>query len=89
MVAVVLVAKSCPTFWDLMDCRMLGSSVCEISPARILEWLPFPSPGSRRNPGIEPVSPALAGGSFTAEPPGKHECCNIIPLNLSGSLMVD
>ena len=23
------------------------------------------------NPGIEPTSPALAGGFFTAEPPGK------------------
>ena len=35
------------------------------------KWLPFPSPGDRPNPGIEPASPALAGGFFTAEPPGK------------------
>ena len=33
--------------------------------------LPFPSPGDLSDPGIEPVSPALAGGFFTAEPPGK------------------
>ena len=33
--------------------------------------LPFPSPGDLPNPGIEPVSPALAGGFFTTEPPGK------------------
>ena len=36
--------------------------------------LPFPSPGDLPNPGIKltsPVSPALAGGFFTTEPPGK------------------
>ena len=33
--------------------------------------LPFPSPGDLLNPGIKPTSPALAGGFFTAEPPGK------------------
>ena len=33
--------------------------------------LPFPSPGDLPNPGIEPASPALAGGFFTTEPPGK------------------
>ena len=30
--------------------------------------LPFPSPGYLPDPGIEPVSPALAGGFFTTEP---------------------
>ena len=36
--------------------------------------LPFPPPGGLPDPGIEsesPVSPALAGGFFTTEPPGK------------------
>ena len=32
---------------------------------------PFPPPGDLPNPGIEPTSPAWAGGFFTAEPPGK------------------
>ena len=35
---------------------------------------PFPSPGDLSNPGTEPtspVSPALAGGFFTAELPGR------------------
>ena len=32
---------------------------------------PFPSPGDLPNAGIKPVSPALAGRFFTAEPPGK------------------
>ena len=34
----------------------------------------FPSPGDAPNPQIEPIStmsPALAGGFFTTEPPGK------------------
>ena len=37
--------------------------------------LPFPSPGDLPNPGTElmsTVSPAVAGGFFTTEPPGKH-----------------
>ena len=33
--------------------------------------LPLPSPGDLPDPNIEPVSPALAGGFFTIEPPGK------------------
>ena len=33
--------------------------------------LPFPSPGDLPDLGIEPASPALAGGFFTAGPPGK------------------
>ena len=35
--------------------------------------LPFPSPGDLPDPGIKPMSPALAGGFFTTEPPGKEE----------------
>ena len=37
------------------------------------DWsgLPFLSPGDLPNPGIELVSPALAGGFFTSEPRGK------------------
>ena len=31
----------------------------------------FPPPGNLPDPGIEPTSPALAGGFFTTEPPGK------------------
>ena len=36
--------------------------------------LPFPSPGDFPDPGIEPRSPTLASGFFTAEPAGKLEC---------------
>ena len=33
--------------------------------------LPFPTPGDLPDPGIKPVSPALADGFFTTVPPGK------------------
>ena len=33
--------------------------------------LPFSSPGDLPDPGIKPVSPALADGFFTTEPPRK------------------
>ena len=33
--------------------------------------MPLPSPGNLSDPGIEPVSTALADGFFTTEPPGK------------------
>ena len=35
--------------------------------------LPFPSSGDLPVPGTEPMSPALAGGFITAEPPGKPD----------------
>ena len=34
--------------------------------------LPFPSPGDLPDPGVEPVSPALAGGFFTIESPEEY-----------------
>ena len=40
--------------------------------------LPFPTPGNLLNPRIEPTSlesPALAGGFFTTESPGKPQRC--------------
>ena len=33
--------------------------------------LTFLSPGDPPDPGIEPMSPTLAGGFFTTEPPGQ------------------
>ena len=43
----------------------------EFSGQEYWSGLPFPLPGDLPNPGIEPVSPALADGFFTTEPPGK------------------
>ena len=37
----------------------------------MLECVAVPSPGHLPNPGVEPMSPALADGFFTTEPPGK------------------
>ena len=67
-------AQSCLTPCDSMDCALTGASVHENFQVRILEWLPFPTPGDLHNPGIgprSPVSPALASGFFTTKPPGK------------------
>ena len=43
----------------------------EFSRQEYWSGLPFPSPGDLPDPGIKPLSPALAGGFFTTEPPGK------------------
>ena len=46
----------------------------EFSRQEYWSGLPFPSPGDLPDPGIEPelpVFPALAGGFFTTELPGK------------------
>ena len=40
--------------------------------------LPFPPPGDPPDPGIKLVSPALAGGFFTAEPPGMSQGWRVI-----------
>ena len=64
-----LVTQLCLTLCDPMDCSPLGSSVLGILQARRLAWLPCPPPGDLPDPGIELgslVSPALAGGLFTA-----------------------
>ena len=38
------VAQSCPTLSDTMDCSIPGSSIHGIFQARVLEWVPLPSP---------------------------------------------
>ena len=46
----------------------------EFSRQEYWSGLPFPPPGDLPNPGIKPISPAspaVAGGFFTTEPPGK------------------
>ena len=54
-----------------MDCSPPGSPVHGIYQAKYWNGLPFLSPGDLPDPRIEPASPALAGGLFTNEPPGK------------------
>ena len=67
------VAQPCPTLCDPVDCSPPGSSVYGILQARVLEWLPFPSPGDLPDPGIKPRSPTLQADALTSEQPGKQE----------------
>jgi hypothetical protein len=50
--------------------------------------LPLPSPGDLPDPGIKPASPALAGGFFITESPGKPQFQSrsdyIVKLPISG-----
>ena len=72
-------AQSGPAFCNPMDYSPPGSSVHGIFQATILEWVAISHFKGSANPGIKPVSPTLAGGSFPTEPPGKplmeYEVC--------------
>ena len=71
---VDLLAKSCLTLFDPMDCSPPGSCVCGFSRQECRSGLPCPRLGDLADPGIEPaplMSPALAGMLFTTEPPEK------------------
>ena len=61
---VCVLAQSCLTLCHPVDC---SPSVRHLEFSRREYWsgLPFPCPGDLPNPGIEPPSPALAGGFFT------------------------
>ena len=50
--------------------------------------LPFPSPGDLPNPGIEPMSPPLAGGFFTTEPLGKANFSSARSLIVSSQILI-
>ena len=73
---VCLVAQSCPTLCNPMDCSLPGSSVHEDSPGKntglgchdLLQ-------GNLPNPGIKPRYPALQVDSLPSEPPGKPKNC--------------
>ena len=64
------VTKSCPTLCNPVaapqDPLSMGCPRQEYGSA-----FPLPPPGDLPNPGIEPMSPSLAGGLFTAETAGK------------------
>ena len=61
-----------------MDCSLPGSSLHGISRPRILEWVAIFFSRGYSSPGIEPVSPAMAGEFFTTEPPGKPNVKNAL-----------
>ena len=58
-----------------MDCNPPGSSVHGIPRQEYWSGLSFPSPGGLPNPGIQLEFPALVGGFFTSELPGKPALC--------------
>ena len=68
--------KSLSRVWlcDPMDCSLPNSSVYGILQARILDGLPFPSPGDFLHPGMEPRSLVLQAVSLLSELLRKPEC---------------
>ena len=68
----VLIAQSCLTLfltpWTVAHQAPLSMG---FSREEYRSGLPFSSPGDLSDPGIEPVSTALAGVFFTTEPPEK------------------
>ena len=71
LIRQVSVTQSCLTLRNSRDCSPPASSVRGISQARIIEWVAISFSRNLPNLGIEPASPALAGGLFTIELPGK------------------
>ena len=63
----VKVTQSCLTLCDPTHL----SSVHGILQTRILEWVPFSSPGDLPDLGIKPRSPVLQADSLPSEPAGK------------------
>ena len=67
----VLVAQSCLTLWDPMDCSLSGSSIHGILQAKILEWVAIPFSKGSYQPRDFTQSPALQADSLLSESPGK------------------
>ena len=64
----VLVAQSCLTLCDPMDCSLSGSFVLGFPREEYWNGLPCPSPGHLRDPEIELRSPTLQADSLPPEP---------------------
>ena len=79
-----LAAQSCLTLCNSTDCSPPAPLSMGFSRQEYWSGLPMPSPGDLPDLGIEPASPALAGGFFTSEPPGKPRpadvcMCSVVP----------
>ena len=61
----VLVAQSCSTLCDPMDCSPLGSSAHGILQARILEWVAIPFSRGSSQPRDQTQATYIAGRFFT------------------------
>ena len=68
--------QECPTLCDPVHCSPRGSSVHGIFQARIPEWVAISYTRDLSDPGTKTgfhTFPALAGGFFTTESPGKPQ----------------
>ena len=78
-----LVAQSCPTLRDPMDCSSPGSSVHRDSlDKNTRAWVACSPPGDLPNPGSKPRSPALQADFLLSEPPGKSMNTGVGSLSL-------
>ena len=76
----VLVAQSCPTLFDPMDCSLAGSSVHGIFQASILEQVAIPfSRGSSQPRGQTQVC-CIVNNSLSSEPRRNMLRCKLIKL---------
>ena len=80
---------SCLTLCDPVGCNPLGSSVHEIFPTRMLEWVAMPSSRGSSPPRdwthISCMS-CIAGGFFTSESLGKPPEYGLLNLNIAAWL---
>ena len=67
----VLVAQSCLTLCDPMDCSHRAPLSMEFSRQEYWSRQPFPSLGHLPDPGIKPRSPMMQAGSLLSEPARK------------------
>ena len=77
LIACVLSLQLCLTLCNPMDCSPAGSSVHGSLQARILEWVAMLHSGRTSRPRDQnciSCTSCIAGGFFTAEPPGKPLC---------------
>ena len=66
------VCVTCSVFVTLWTVVHKAPLSMEFSRQKYWNGEPFPSPGDRPKPGIEPRSPALQADSLLSEPPVKH-----------------
>ena len=77
-----LLAQSCLTLCDPLDCSSPGSFVYGILQARIVDWVPMPSSRDLPDPGIESASlcllhcrRTLCPGSLQKSPQRRMDMC--------------
>ena len=83
MHACVLSHFSCVQLFVIVWTVAHQAPLSGILQARILEWLPFPSPGDLPNPGIKLRFPALQADSLLSGSPGKPRDCQNLHSNLT------